>query len=552
MKKKFFVISGFVLVAVISFGFVELDQSFFKINQNIDIFGRVYKEIVANYVDEVDPEKFMRAGIDGMLNTLDPYTVYMVDKEGEEIDLITHGEYGGVGVSIGLRDGQVTVISPMEGYSAFKQGMKAGDIITEVDGIRVSGMKIDSVRMLVRGEPGSVVKMKVQREGEKNPLEFSLVREQIQIQNVSFADYVSPGIGYINVERFSRRAGEEVRMAIKELKAKGALNGIILDLRNNPGGLLEAAVDIVSKFAPSGSTVVTTRGRRTDEERTYTVNESPVAKDIPLVVLVNNGSASASEIVAGAMQDLDRGVILGTRSFGKGLVQTVVPLSSNASIKITTARYYTPSGRCIQEIDYLHKNKDGVFLTTPDSLRKDFSTKNGRLVKDQGGIMPDSVVEQNTQSEYFAELMRKAMFFKFATTYVSQHQTADSQFTATDGVLKEFEKYLSTQKFQYTDAVEKRVNEIHDEMKKGNYSSEAAAELTKFSNLITKEKSNALARHKDEVRAALEEEINGRYFGEKGRTRTELSYDKQVNTAVALLNNTKAYEQLLRLPLAKR
>lgn len=552
MKKKLFILSGIALFAIVSFGFIEFDQVFFKINQNIDVFGRVYKEIVANYVDEVDPEKFMRAGIDGMLNTLDPYTVYMVDKEGEEIDLITHGEYGGVGISIGIRDGQVTVISPMEGYSAHKQGMKAGDIITEINGIPISGMNADSVQVLVRGEPGTVVKMKVQREGETKPLEFSLVREQIQVQNVQYADYVSPGIGYISVERFSRRAGEEVRTAIKELKAKGELKGIILDLRDNPGGLLEAAVDIVSKFAPNGSNVVTTRGRNAEEERTYTVDEEPIAKDIPMIVLVNKGSASASEIVAGAIQDLDRGIILGTRSFGKGLVQTIIPLSSNASMKITTARYYTPSGRCIQEIDYLHKNKEGVFRITPDSLRKEFTTKNGRIVKDHGGITPDTVVEASVPSDYFLELMRKAMFFKFATTYVSQHQTYDSHFAAAGTVTKAFEKYLQAQKFQYSDAVEKRMNEIQEEMKKAKYSAEAETEFKKFSETVNKEHLNAFSRYEDEISPVLEEEINGRYFGEKGKTKIELQYDTQVRTAVEILKNKKAYERLLRPHLAMK
>jgi len=546
MKKKFFVLAAIFAASICALGFMAYDNIYFSINKNIDVFGRVYKEIVANYVDEVDPDKFMRAGIDGMLGTLDPYTNYMVEKEGEEIDLITHGEYGGVGITIGMRDGNLIVISPMEGYSAHKQGVKAGDKIIEVDGIKINGMNADSVRMKVRGEPGTVVKIKIEREGEKNPLEFSLVREQIQVHNVHYADFVSPGIGYIALERFSRRAGEEVRQSIKELKAKGELKGIILDLRNNPGGLLEAAVDIVSKFAPKGSVIVSTRGRKSDEEKTYYVEEEPIAASIPLIVLINKGSASASEIVAGAIQDLDRGIILGTRSFGKGLVQTVVPLSFNSSMKITTARYYTPSGRCIQEIDYLHKNKDGIFITTPDSLRKEFKTKSGRIVKDQGGILPDTTVNDSENSALYSELMRKAMFFRFATTYVSKNKTNEGDFVVTDAVLKEFEQYLQEQKFEFVDDIEKKMNDIKDQMTKEKYSSAALQTYESFLKQVQAEKKNAFSRYADELRFALEEELNSRYNGEKGQTRASLKHDTQVQTAVALLGNTKAYEKLLK------
>ncbi len=546
MKKKIFVFGAVFVFALCAFGFMEYDNIYFSINKNIDVFGRVYKEIVANYVDEVDPDKFMRAGIDGMLGTLDPYTNYLVEKEGEEIDLITHGEYGGVGITIGMRDGNLIVISPMEGYSAHKQGVKAGDKIIEVDGAKVNGINADSVRMKVRGEPGSIVKIKIDREGEKNPLEFTLVREQIQVHNVHYADFVSPGIGYIALERFSRRAGEEVRQAIKELKAKGELKGIILDLRDNPGGLLEAAVDIVSKFASKGSAIVSTRGRKNGEEKTYYVDEEPIAANLPIVVIVNKGSASASEIVAGAIQDLDRGVLLGTRSFGKGLVQTVVPLSFNSSMKITTARYYTPSGRCIQAIDYLHKNKDGVFLSTPDSLRKIFKTKNGRIVKDQGGILPDTIVAEKEKSALFTELMRKAMFFRFATTYVSKHTTYEGEFTASDSVLKEFENYTKEQKFEFVDEIEKKMNEIKEQMGKEKYSSTANQSYEIFFKQIQSEKKNAFVRYSDEIRSALEVELNSRYNGEKGQARASLKYDAQVQTAAALLNNTKAYEKLVR------
>jgi carboxyl-terminal processing protease len=548
MRKKFVLLLLIGIVFGLGLGFFVNDNLYLKINKNIDIFGRVYKEISTSYVDEIDPEKFMHAGIDGMLETLDPYTVFYSDKEGEEIDLITHGQYGGVGVSIGVRDGYITVIAPMEGYSAQKQGIRAGDRIIEINGERIFNMNPDSVRSRVRGEPGTEVRMTIEREGDKQPLEFVLMREEIQVNNVSYSGYLDSGIGYIRLDRFSRRAGDEVRQALKELKAKGELRGIILDLRNNPGGLLEAAVDIVSKFVPKGSTIVTTRGRKSDEEKMYTAGEEPVAGDIPLAILVNKNSASASEIVAGAIQDLDRGIIVGTRSFGKGLVQTITQLSFNTSLKITTARYYTPSGRSIQEIDYMHKNKDGVFLVTPDSLKHEFTTENGRKVLDANGIAPDSVVIEEEHSSLYQELVRKAMFFRFATHYVSLHPAGNGDFSVDDGLLKEFEEYLKAQKFEFKDDAERKLSEMKDVIQKEKYGSAVLASLEGVGKQLEKEKTTAYLRHAEELREELQEEIVGRYAGERGRIKASLMHDQQAITTSALLSSKKGYAALLKPP----
>jgi carboxyl-terminal processing protease len=388
--------------------------------------------------------------------------------------------------------------------------------------------------------------MKVEREGENKPIEFVLVRERIQVHNVGYFGYVAPGIGYIKLERFSNRAGEEVRQAIKELKVKGDLKGIILDMRDNPGGLLNAAVDVTSKFAKNGSVVVTTRGRIGGEEKEYRVEEDPVAGEIPLAVLINRSSASASEIVAGAVQDLDRGIIVGMRSFGKGLVQTVIPLNYQTTMKITTARYYTPSGRSIQEIDYLHRNKDGVFTVTPDSLKKEFRTMNGRMVKELGGILPDTVVESGTRSGFFAELIRKAVFFKFATSHVAKNGTADGDVTVTDDLLKQFEEYARSQKFEYAEPVEKQLSELKEMMKKERFASASISSVDALLSQLNKEKTNAFERYKEEIRNELTEELNGRYNGEKGRIRVSLNHDTQVQTAASLLTNVKAYNALLK------
>ena len=534
------------IIAGLGVGFFANDNIYLKINKNMDVFAQVYKEITTSYVDEVDPEKFMHAGIDGMLETLDPYTVFYGEKEGEEIDLITHGEYGGVGVSIGTRDGYIIVIAPMDGYSAQKQGIRAGDRIIEIDGQKIFNTNPDSVRTMVRGEPGTEVKMKIEREGEKQPLDFVLVREEIQVNNVTYSGYLDNGIGYIRLERFSRRAGDEVRQALRELKAKGDLRGVILDLRNNPGGLLEAAVDIVSKFNPKGSTVVTTRGRRSEDEKVYTVTEEPLAGDLPLAVLINKNSASASEIVAGAIQDLDRGVLVGTRSFGKGLVQTITQLGYNTSLKITTARYYTPSGRSIQEIDYKHKNSDGIFLVTPDSLRHEFATEHGRKFLDAGGITPDSTVPESVHSTLSQELIQMAMFFMFATHYVSQHPTGDGDFMVDDALLKEFEEYVKEKKFEFKDDAEEKLSELKDVFQKEKYGHTMIASLDNIGEQLEKEKASAFTRHADELREELREEIVERYTGDKGRIRVSLDHDVQVQTAAKLLGSKRVYVALLK------
>jgi carboxyl-terminal processing protease len=366
------------------------------------------------------------------------------------------------------------------------------------------------------------------------------------VNNVTYTGFVKDNIGFIKLERFSRRAGEEVRQAIKELKAKSDLKGIVVDLRDNPGGLLEAAVETVSKFAPKGSTIVTTRGRKGGEEKVYTVDEEPVAADIPLAILVNKNSASASEIVAGAIQDLDRGIIVGQRSFGKGLVQTIIPLNYNASMKITTARYYIPSGRCIQEIDYLHKNKDGVFTTTPDSLKREFKTANGRIVKELGGVAPDSSAEDLQHSSYYGDLLRKAMFFKFATRYVVKHPEAEGEITITASIMKEFEQFLTEQKFEFVEPAEKKLSELKDQMKKEKYSSTSLSSIDALITQIHGEKVNTFARYHDELKNELSEELNSRFTGEKGRERAALNHDTQAQIAASLLLDKKYYEGALK------
>jgi len=545
--KKIIIIAVGACLAVLTARAGE-ENMYLKINRGIDTFGKVYKEIATGYIDVVDPEKFMRAGIDGMLETLDPYTVFMDGDEGDEIELITHGEYGGVGITIGIRDGAIIIIAPMDGYSAQKQGIRAGDTIDEIDGTRITGALVhpDSVRGRVRGTPGTTVRVKVRREGASAPLEFTLVREQIQVNNVTYSGYMKNGIGYIRLDRFSRRAGDEVKQAIKEFSLRGDLRGIVLDLRDNPGGLLEAAVDVVSAFVPKGSTVVSTKGRRTGEEKIYRVESLPVAPDVPLAVLVNRGSASASEIVAGALQDLDRAIVVGTRSFGKGLVQTVVPLTYNSTLKLTTARYYTPSGRSIQEVDYEHRNRDGVFLTMPDSLKRDYRTSHGRTVRDFGGITPDTVVEAHAKSSYYTDLMQTASIFKYATRYVSKYPEAPTDFRISDDIVNDFEEYLKAQKYTYRDETEKKLTAMKTAMEREHYSPEVFASLAGFIAQLEKEKESVFRRNRHEVKEELAIELQARYFGEKGRIGTALEYDTQAQTAASVVGARALYDAILR------
>ena len=547
-RRKHFISLGIVLfVSVISLGMWRMFDSdaMLKIYRGVDTFSKVYKEIALNYVDEVDAQRFMRAGIDGMLKTLDPYTVFIGEHEGDELDLVTTGKYAGVGITIGLRDGAVTVLNLVEGYSAAKQGIQIGDRILEVNGKSMVGAKPEDVRLIVRGVAGSEVRMKIAREGEPQPVEFVLLREEIPVRNVTYTGYVEPGIGYVRLERFSRTAADDVRNSIKELQEKGELKSVVLDLRDNPGGLLDIAVSIVSDFVPENSLVVSTRGRRSDSDRKYLSSQSPMIPNVPLAILVDQGSASASEIVAGAIQDLDRGIIVGERTFGKGLVQTISRISETSSVKITTARYYTPSGRCIQEIDYTHRTKDGVFAAMPDSLKKVFRTTHNRRMLEGGGIEPDSVVEEEDEGKAIAELVRKAMFFKFANTYAVTHKTLPETFEVTDGLLTEFENFLKEQKFDYREDSEIKLKELKDIAIKERYDKAFLDDVELLDRMIASEKERKIQRYQKEMKSYLRAEIEGRINGEKAEIASTFPDDRQLKVAVSLLRNARVYSNLL-------
>ncbi len=550
MKRKIFFF-GFGLLVLTLFVRFELFQSqkddiFFKIDKSIDIFGKIYKEVLLNYVDEVDPEKFMRAGIKGMLSELDPYTVFIDEKHREDVDALTTGKYGGIGVSISKFDDQIVITKVLKSYPADMAGIKVGDVIIEIDDIPTKDKSLDEVRTYMIGKPGTPIKLKISREGFENILTFEITRAEIEVKNITYYDFIDDGIAYIKLERFSRNAGEELRKAIKNLQTRGEIKGLILDLRDNPGGLLDAAVDVVEKFVPEGSLIVSTRGRKPDALRNYYSNEKPILPDIPLCVIVNNSSASASEIVAGAIQDLDRGVIIGTKTFGKGLVQTISYLSYNTFLKITTAKYYTPSGRCIQEIDYFHK-PDGVFISKPDSEQKVYKTKNGRIVYAQGGIMPDTVVPETKRSDFVESLAQKRLLFKFANLFAIRYKTLPENFKIDEQILEQFKKFVEKNNFAFRDSFEINLEKAVAYAKKQGYQNGYLETIEFTLNKVKTQKIDYFNLYRDEIARELMREILARYKYEDELIAWGLSNDVQVKTAIAILKEKKTYNSILSL-----
>ncbi|CUU10136.1 carboxyl-terminal processing protease [Candidatus Kryptobacter tengchongensis] len=550
MKRKI-LFFGFGLLVLTLFVRFELfksqkDDIFFKIDKSIDIFGKIYKEVLLNYVDEVDPEKFMRAGIKGMLSELDPYTVFIDEKHREDVDALTTGKYGGIGVSISKFDDQIVITKVLKSYPADMAGIKVGDVIIEIDDIPTKDKSLDEVRTYMIGKPGTPIKLKISREGFENILTFEITRAEIEVKNITYYDFIDDGIAYIKLERFSRNAGEELRKAIKNLQTRGEIKGLILDLRDNPGGLLDAAVDVVEKFVPEGSLIVSTRGRKPDALRNYYSNEKPILPDIPLCVIVNNSSASASEIVAGAIQDLDRGVIIGTKTFGKGLVQTISYLSYNTFLKITTAKYYTPSGRCIQEIDYFHK-PDGVFISKPDSEQKVYKTKNGRIVYAQGGIMPDTVVPETKRSDFVESLAQKRLFFKFANLFAIRYKTLPENFKIDEQILEQFKKFVEKNNFAFRDSFEINLEKAVAYAKKQGYQNGYLETIEFTLNKVKTQKIDYFNLYRDEIARELMREILARYKYEDELIAWGLSNDVQVKTAIAILKEKKTYNSILSL-----
>src|SRR5690606_33786101 len=461
MRRKLKWFFGLFALLVVGIALREPTEKYFDIARSLDIVATLFREVNAYYVDEVDPEKLIREGIDGMLGSLDPYTDFISEDEIESFRITTTGQYGGIGALIGVVNDKVVITDPYEGYPANKAGLRIGDEIISIDGKNVKGKSTSDISGLLKGQPKTSVNVEVRRLGKKDNIKLSILREKISIRNLDYHGMVDADVGYLKLTDFTPGAGKEVAAAVTTLKEQGAKK-LILDLRDNPGGLLNEAVNIVSVFIPKGEEVVSTKGKVKDWNKTYNTLNNPVDKSIPLVVLTNGGSASASEIVAGALQDYDRAVLIGQRTFGKGLVQTTRPLSYNSQLKVTTAKYYIPSGRCIQELDYTHRRDDGSVDRLADSLRSEFKTRNGRKVFDGGGLQPDIEVKDQYLGAVTIALIRQGKIFEYATKYCAEKPApADYRgFRFSDNDYKEFTEWVTRQDFKYSTTLDKNVSEL--------------------------------------------------------------------------------------------
>ncbi len=530
--------------AFLTTGFVD---SYFEVSKNLDIFATLFRELNIYYVDETNPGDLMKKGIDKMLESLDPYTNFIPESEIEDYRYMTTGQYGGIGALIRQQGGYVYISEPYEGFPAQKADLRAGDKILKLNDIDVKGKTTDDISKLLKGQPSTTIKLLVEREGESKPLEKIVNREEIKIKSVSYYGMVNKEIGYIKLTGFTENASGEVKAALVELKKNAELKSVVFDLRGNPGGLLKEAIDIVNIFADKGTEIVSTRGKVKEWDKVHKAVNSPVDVNIPVAVLIDRGSASAAEIVSGAIQDLDRGVVVGQRSYGKGLVQQTRPLSYNSQLKVTVAKYYIPSGRCIQALDYSHRNDDGSVDKVADSLISAFKTKNGRIVYDGGGVTPDVALEPQKYSNILASLVTKNLIFDYATKYRIAHPTlpAAKDFKLTDAEYNEFVAFLNGKEYDYTTKTEKKLEELKKSAADDKVTEEVNAQIEALNAKIKHSKSEDLENFKAEIKQFIEEEIASRYYFQNGRLEASLKDDTELKEAIAVLNDSEKYKKIL-------
>ncbi len=519
----------------------------FEISKNLDIYTTLYRELNTNYVDDISPGDLMKIGIDAMLESLDPYTVYIPESEVEDYKFITTGQYGGVGALIQKQGDFIIVAEPYEGKPAHLAGIKAGDKILEVDGKSVEGKSTSDVSTILKGQPGTDVKVLIERPGVDSPIEIELERENVKIENIPYYGMLEDGVGYIKLTGFTQHAGKEVKEAFLEIKDNNDLNGIILDLRGNGGGLLQEAVNITNIFVDKGQVVVSTKGKLPSKNHTYRTTNVAVDKEISLVILVDNFSASASEIVAGAIQDLDRGIVLGQRTFGKGLVQNMIPLSYNSQAKITVAKYYIPSGRCIQAIDYSKKDENGHGEKIPDSLITAYQTKGGRTVYDGLGIEPDIKTDIEKLSALSYTLLTKYLFFDFATKFEMDNPEIDAadKFKITNEIYSDFVEYLDGKDYDYTTKCEETLEKLKKYANEEKYFEDISVEFDALAVNLKEHKQDDLAKHKDEINKILRIEIISRYYYQKGKIISSLEDDIDIAKATDIINEKDSYLAIL-------
>jgi carboxyl-terminal processing protease len=542
-----------LFIALLAIGFLALSftkpaERYFEIAKNLDIFASLFKEVNALYVDEINPNTLVKTGIDAMLESLDPYTNYIPEDMVEDFRTMNTGQYGGIGAVTRQIKGRTVVSMLMEGYPAQRDGLKIGDEILKIDQVELSKITPEEAGHLMKGQVGTPVSLTVKRIGYEKPITLEFKREKVKVSNVPYFGMLGKNVGFIQLTDFTPDAGKEVRNAVIALKEMGATS-LILDLRGNPGGLLMEAVNICNIFIPRGKLVVSTKGKIPENNLNYETLNNPTDTEIPVAVLINRGSASASEIVAGTLQDYDRAVVIGERSYGKGLVQVSRPLSYNSQLKVTTAKYYTPTGRCIQVLDYSHRRNDGSVGSVPDSLKNTFKTSNGRLVYDGGGIYPDVATKNADLHPITETLIEKGFIFDYATEYAFKHPTIAhaKTFELTNDEYQQFVNWMKGKDYSYKSYLDQYLQGVGQEAKRERYYNELKPQLDLITSKIEESKKNELQLYKDQIKMMLEEEIVSRYQLEKGSVEAGFKYDLDIKEATDVLTNQTQYKKTLHI-----
>lgn len=549
-QSKKYIAGAFVgMIILLCIQAKEVDN-YFEISKNMEVFTSLFKELNTYYVDPIQPGKLMKKGMDAMLNDLDPYTNYITEEDVEDSRFQTTGKYGGIGSTVRKKDEYIAISEPYENSPIIKAGIKAGDVILEIDGHTTKNKEIDDISKFLKGSATTQVKLKI-RDGVTNEVSTKTVtREEITVTSVPYAGMIGSNneFGYVRLTQFTERCSSIVRGALDSLKkANPNMKGVIIDLRYNPGGLLDEAVAIANLFINGGQIVVTTKGKNTEWNKEYKTQNAPWDEKIPLTVLVNRNSASASEIIAGTMQDLDRGVIIGQRSFGKGLVQNLRSLPFNAKLKVTTAKYYTPSGRCIQALDYTHRNEDGSVGEVSDSLKTKFKTKNGRIVMDGGGVDPDIKLAAKESLGIVNSLNTKSFAFDYATQYVAKHATVSSakDFALSETDFNDFLQWLEGKDYSYKTKSEESLVKFKEIAVKENYFTAIQQDFESLQKSLSHDKKQDLIKNKKEIIRLLQDEIITRYYFQRGRFQNQLADDDEVKEAISVLGNNSKYKGLL-------
>lgn len=537
-----------ILLFILPLGFSGYQDKDFELSKNLDIYHTLMRELNLYYVDEINPGKTIKSSIDNMLARLDPYTVYIPESQMEDLRLMTTGEYGGVGATIRQREGKVIIADPYENFPVHKAGLRAGDIIQKIDGRDISDLKSSEISEMMKGQIGTTIKMQVRRPFAEGLINAELLREKIRISNVPHYQIIDNNTGYIRLGGFTQGAAKELESAYKDLKEQG-IDNLIIDLRSNPGGLLIEAVDIMNIFVNQNEEIVSTKGKVKQWSNTYYCRRQALDTLIPIAVLINSQSASAAEIIAGAMQDLDRGVVIGQRSFGKGLVQTTRDLSYNSKLKITTAKYYIPSGRCIQAVDYSNRREDGSVGKIPDSLITEFKTRNGRVVLDGGGIIPDRSMEPRVLSKITTALIYQHKFFDFATQIRNTREELSSpaSFVLSETDLEDFVTQLKRDSFQYETGSERMLKELEKIIELERYDKLVGNQIEELKSSLANNIDKDIDSFEDEIIELLSEEIISRYYYQKGRIEFFLSEDPTIKEAIEILSNQQTYKEILKI-----